>query len=677
MLMLKKIIVLLSFGLVIDAGAAADSSAAPEPKPYSEPFRPQYHFTPERHWMNDPNGLIFLEGEYHMFYQYNPLGDQWGHMSWGHTVSSDLVHWKPLPVAIPETNGIMIFSGSAVVDWKNSSGFGKNGQPPLVATYTGFRESDSVQYQCVAYSNDRGRTWTQYAGNPVLDLHMTEFRDPKVQWYEPAKCWLLAVCLSAEHKVQFYHSTNLKDWRLVGDFGPAGATGGVWECVDLVPVAVEGKGQEQKWVLVVNISGGGPTGQSGTQYFIGDFDGSHFSLDPDMPSKSIPASVPNGQIFADFEGPDYGDWKVKGTAFGPGPAQGQLSGQNPVDGFAGHGLVNSFLGGDGATGTLTSPLFRITNSYINFLIGGGSHADVTCMNLLVDGKVVRTATGHDVETLNWTSWNVEQFRGRPGQLQIVDEDVSGWGHINIDQIIFADAPAIPATQPTLWLDQGSDLYATARWNEIPKTDGRQILIGWINHWPDGIPGVTWRGAMSVPRELTLRPTSAGLRLVQQPIRELAGLRGKRENFGVGKIANANAWLTKNSIGGNQLELNVTFKPNSSGIQGIKVFKSSGEETLIGLDAAAGRVFLDRTKPGAMVPSANAQFAPIFKSKDGDVKLHIFLDGCTIEVFVNDGEASFTDLVFPNANSRGIELFGSTEEAQVANLEVWSLKSIWK
>jgi fructan beta-fructosidase len=393
--------------------------------------------------------------------------------------------------------------------------------------------------------------------------------------------------------------------------------------------------------------------------------------------KSVPASIPEGQIFADFEGSDYGDWKAKGSAFGLGPAQGQLPGQNPVAGFVGHGLVNSFLGGDGSMGTLTSPLFRITNSYIDFLIGGGSHADITCINLLVDGKVVRTATGHDSETLAWMSWDVQPFRGRPGQLQIVDEDALGWGHINIDQIIFADAPAIPAVEPALWLDHGSDLYATARWNEIPKADGRQILIGWINHWPDGLPGVTWRGAMSVPRELTLRHTSAGLRLVQQPIRELGELRGQGKNFGGGEVSEANAWLTKNSIAGNQLEINVTFKPSSSGIQGIKVLKGSDEETVVGVDATQGKVFLDRVKPGAVLPSANAQFAPIFKSKSGEVKFHIFLDACTIEVFVNDGEASFTDLVFPGANSRDIELFGSSAKAQVAGLEVWPLKSIWK
>jgi fructan beta-fructosidase len=182
---------------------------------YSEPFRPQFHFTPEKNWMNDPNGLVYYEGEYHLFYQYNPSGDKWGHMSWGHAVSPDMIHWKHLPLALPEADGVMIFSGSAVVDWNNTSGFGKDGKPPMVAIYTGCRAaSDGVQFECIAYSNDKGRTWTKYAGNPVIDINSKDFRDPKVQWYEPTKSWIMTVSLSAQHKVRFYGSPNLKDWTL-------------------------------------------------------------------------------------------------------------------------------------------------------------------------------------------------------------------------------------------------------------------------------------------------------------------------------------------------------------------------------------------------------------------------------------------------------------------------------
>ena len=239
-----------------------------------EPFRPQFHFSPERNWMNDPNGMVFYDGEWHLFYQYNPYGDKWGHMSWGHAVSRDLVHWEPLPLALAEEDGVMIFSGSAVVDWKNTSGFGKDGKPPLVAIYTGHREGR--QDQRIAFSNDRGRTWTKVPG-PVLDLHMADFRDPRVFWHEATSRWVMAVALPNDKKVNFYASPDFKQWRYVGEFGPAGATGGQWECPDLFSVPVEGGGR--RWVLIVNINPGGPTGSSGAQYFTGDFDGSRFVAD--------------------------------------------------------------------------------------------------------------------------------------------------------------------------------------------------------------------------------------------------------------------------------------------------------------------------------------------------------------------------------------------------------------
>ena len=269
-----------------------------------EPFRPQYHFTPEKNWMNDPNGMVFYEGEYHLFYQYNPAGDKWGHMSWGHAVSPDMVHWTHLPLALAEADNVMIFSGSAVVDWKNSSGFGKDGRPPLVAVYTGFRTTDRVQFQCIAYSNDKGRTWTKYSGNPVIDINSMDFRDPKVQWHDATRRWIMTVSLSAEHKVRFYGSDNLKAWTLLSEFGPAGATGGVWECPDLFELPLPGT-NDKRWVLVVNMNPGSVAGGSGGQYFIGRFDGTQFvadrdSLIPPRPGRSASESA----HWFDY-GPDY------------------------------------------------------------------------------------------------------------------------------------------------------------------------------------------------------------------------------------------------------------------------------------------------------------------------------------------------------------------------------------
>jgi fructan beta-fructosidase len=248
-------------------------------RPYDEPFRPQFHFTPLKNWMNDPNGLVYYMGEYHLFFQYNPFGNEWGHMSWGHAVSRDMVHWKQLPVAIPEGKGVMIFSGSAVVDWHNSSGFCKSPSAGagscLVAIYAG--HTGKEQNQNVAYSNDRGRTWTRYSGNPVIDLHLANFRDPKVFWYESGHKWVMVTVLPTEHKVRLFGSKDLKHWTPLSDFGPAGAVGGAWECPDLFELPVKNEPGRRRWVMSINLNPGGVAGGSGNQYFVGRFDGMKFT----------------------------------------------------------------------------------------------------------------------------------------------------------------------------------------------------------------------------------------------------------------------------------------------------------------------------------------------------------------------------------------------------------------
>lgn len=251
---------------------------------YTEPYRPQFHFSPEKMWMNDPNGLVYHEGVYHLFYQYYPEDTVWGPMHWGHAISTDLVHWDHRPIALyPDELGF-IFSGSAVVDVANTSGFGTEGNPALVAMFTYHdkqgEEADrnDFQTQGVAYSLDSGDTWTKFKGNPVLGNEgMRDFRDPKVMWYEPSKSWVMTL-VAGDH-AQFYNSKNLKDWTLTGEFGKdQGANGGVWECPDLFKLQVEGT-DEEKWVLLISVNPGAPNGGSGTQYFIGDFDGNTFTSD--------------------------------------------------------------------------------------------------------------------------------------------------------------------------------------------------------------------------------------------------------------------------------------------------------------------------------------------------------------------------------------------------------------
>lgn len=245
----------------------------------TEPYRPQIHFSPKAHWINDPNGMVFHNGIYHLFYQYYPDATIWGPMHWGHATSKDMVHWQEQPIALyPDSLGY-IFSGSAVVDLANTSGFGKKGQVPIVAIFTHhnakLEKSDPthVQQQSIAYSLDNGKTWTKYAGNPVVpNPGISDFRDPKVRWYEPQKKWIMT--LATKDRVTFYSSPNLKNWTRESDFGvDAGAHGGVWECPDLFPLKHNGK---DVWVLIVNINPGGPNGGSATQYFLGDFDGKTF-----------------------------------------------------------------------------------------------------------------------------------------------------------------------------------------------------------------------------------------------------------------------------------------------------------------------------------------------------------------------------------------------------------------
>jgi fructan beta-fructosidase len=515
--------------LLAAALAAALVSVAASPQGfYMEPFRPQYHYTPEKNWMNDPNGMVFYEGEYHLFYQYNPAGDKWGHMSWGHAVSPDMVHWTHLPLALPEADSVMIFSGSAVVDWKNSSGFGKDGRPPLVAVYTGFRTTDRVQFQCIAYSNDKGRTWTKYSGNPVIDINSRDFRDPKVQWHDATRRWIMTVSLSAEHKVRFYGSDNLKAWTLLSEFGPAGATGGVWECPDLFELPLPGT-NDKRWVLVVNMNPGSVAGGSGGQYFIGRFDGTQFVADRD---------------------------------------------------------------------SLIPP--------------------------------------------------------RPGR---------------------------SASESAHWFDYGPDYYAAVSWSDVPASDGRRLWLGWMSNWEYGgdVPTSPWRSAMSIPREVGLSRTAEGIRLVQKPAREMESLRDRHFAFKSGDVSEANAWLKERHVQGDQLELMVEFAPRSSGTEGVKVLKSDTEATVIGVDRQRGRAFVDRTQSGNV--TFHQKFSGVYDAPlavhDGRVKLHLFVDASSVEVFVNDGERVFTSLVYPSAASRGVEFFGSMTSARITSLNVWTLKSIWK
>jgi fructan beta-fructosidase len=298
--------------------APLEPSARPHEE--EEAFRPLVHFTARDTWLNDPNGLIHHDGLFHLYFQNNPFGNVWGNMSWGHATSADLVHWQEHPVAIACDEREDVFSGSIVFDALNSSGLGTPERPPLIALYTSaFKPGagyDGIQAQSVAYSVDGGYAWTKYEGNPVLSRDSPEFRDPKVFWYsgEHASYWVLVAVEAVRHQVVLYRSDDLLRWHHLSDFGPANATGGVWECPDLFPLPVDGEPDATAWVLTVNLNPGGPNGGSAGQYFVGDFDGTSFTS-----RSTVTEGLDDGSHLRDYGWLDWGRDFYAAVAFSDAP----------------------------------------------------------------------------------------------------------------------------------------------------------------------------------------------------------------------------------------------------------------------------------------------------------------------------------------------------------------------
>ncbi|MGW9167176.1 GH32 C-terminal domain-containing protein [Agromyces sp. NPDC055657] len=855
--------------------AAAPAMADDAPDPASEQYRPYLHFSPERNWMNDPNGMVYENGTWHLFFQHNPNGTRWGNMSWGHATSTDLVHWEEQPLAIPQTfdeSGTAIediFSGSVVVDEGNTTGFGTADDPALVAiytsAYTGTHPTHAgKQAQSLAYSLDHGQTWTKYEGNPVYDRDSANFRDPKVFRYtNPGtgeSYWVMAAVEATSYQVILSRSDDLKSWTELSTFGPANATGGIWECPDLFPLAVDGDPANTKWVLVVNLNPGAPNGGSGGQYFVGDFDGTTFTSESTVSADQLP----DGTVFAGFDDGTYDGWTVrnepgnwKNGPWGDAPAAGSLPGQNPVSGFIGAGLVNGFNDGDWPVGTIDSPTFTVEHDLVNLLVGGGNHphvegaqlgneppagrtlfdfelpdgttladsgwsvtgdfatdparnpstaggeyslgqkrintweggpkgddntgdltspaftiepgedhlsflvgggkrtdgsldvqllvdgkvvrsatgpeagalnwrswdvseyagrearlrvhdaatggwghltadhfvlgaepavvrSDETTVNLIVDGEVVRSATGTNSEGLDWRSWDVSEFAGREASIRIVDNNRSGWGHVLVDQVMFADAAATPRIEGYDWLDWGRDYYATVSFNNAP--DGRRVMLGWMNDWDyaQDIPTGSWRSAMTLPREVALVTTPKGPRLTQQVVPEFAELEQPDRAFidpaaaaGGRAIASGTETLP---ISGDRVRIDAVIDPGSADAAGLTVLGDDESATRIGYDARSGRLFVDRRDSGV------TGFHPAFASvddvavplADGRIALTVWVDRASVEVFTADGRTTITDQVFPNAGADRIGLFADGGDAAIESLTVTPLNgAMWK
>jgi fructan beta-fructosidase len=445
-------------------------------------------------------------------------------MHWGHAISRDLVHWENRPIALfPDQHGT-IFSGSAVLDAENTSGFGFKDKPALVAMFTYNSEfpmpgePSNAQSQGLAYSLDEGRSWIKYPQNPVLTSSgQKDFRDPKVFWSATRHLWI--VTLAVRDHVAFYSSPDLKHWNHESDFGEdSGAHGGVWECPDLIDMAVAGE-KSRKAVLLVSVGRGGPNGGSGTQYFVGDFDG---------------------------------------HAFTP------------------------------------------------------------------------------------------------------------------------DASKAPGAAAARWLDYGTDDYAGSTWSGLKRDDGRQLFIGWMSNWAYAnlVPTVRWRSAFTIPRDLTLRRTAAGLELHSLPAPELAALRSDRTTLAARAVAGELLLTTPPSPTG-LLELEIALDSRRSTTIDLVFRNAQGQQTSFRINKPARRYEVDRSASGnvSFSPSfANLQTAPIV-GPSTRFKVHAFLDRSSIELFINDGQTVFTTIEFPEAPYDSVTL-KADRPIGLDSSTVYRLRSIW-
>ena len=615
-----------------------------------ELYRPTFHYTPRINWMNDPNGLVYFKGKYHLFYQYNPSGTEPNNISWGHAISTDLVHWEEKPVAIPAQNGVMIYSGSVIVDWNNTSGFGINGDPPLVAIYTG---KSNVEDQRIAYSNDEGLTWTNYSQNPVLEMNNNQFRDPKVMWHQESQKWIMAVSLPAYQGIRFYSSANLKNWTLLSGFGSSGNVSGAWECPDFFRLPVDNDPTKMKWVLVHSI---------GTaQYFIGDFNGQHFSWEN---------IAPGGILIDDFENISYNNWTATGAAFATGPS----TGNGTFSGFLGNKLL---ISGNESEGKLVSRDFTIQKNYISFLMGGGYNPGKAYIKLVVNGQAVKTSTGMNEDLLKWRNWDVSALVGKTAHLEIVDSVISvswGSGHINIDHIIQSDTPTDSRNYGQV--DYGKDFYALQSFSDIPATDGRRIWLAWLNNWSyaSKIPTSPWKGMMSIPREVKLETRNGQIKLVQKPVQELNILHKDTLTYRNKKL-NAINDAIKNSVF-KQFELRAKIAiANKAGFS-LKFKKSASEYSQFRFDFVNQEILFNRTSPTAELTYdgyfAQLQVAPLI-IENGYIDLRLFVDNSSAELFTAGGQVVMSNQIFPDSLSNKIELTALNEDILIEELDIWNFE----
>lgn len=626
-----------------------------------EEYRPRYHLD----MPGDPSGCLRYNNLYHLF-------------TWDHVVSTDLVHWTAQ--GWPMQNGpanVGYWTGSVVVDETASSGWGSTSSPAMVAVYTAHDNDDPKEDIRISVGYDH-QNFLYYGGNPVVNTPDILFRDPHVFRDEQAGRWIMIVARSLEKILRFYQSSDLKNWQQISEFGPRGGREQIWEVPGLHRLPVEGLGI-QKWVL---FCGMGPNRE---QYFVGEFDGTNFIPDASTEGYYGHGIGVEGELIEDFEDSTYatGGWTVNGAAFGNAPAGGGAG--QPVTGYLGSRLANSYVDGDWRVGSsLTSPPFTIKRRYINMLVGGGDHPGQTCVNLLINGLVVRTATGEDSNIMKWRGWDVTPWIGQTNaaQIQVVDTYGGFWGRIYVDQVMQSDQLYDVQREHSAWVDSGSDFYGARIFQDYDEAGGRPVWMAWFGNWDyaTNVP-TPWQGGggQTLPRTLHLEAGPGGYELIQQPVAALEGLRGAPVHVGARKVQNA-SYLGEFHPTVNSYELEAVFNLHAADQNfGLNLCAGNAstngfQKVIVGYDAAAGNLYLDRRFSGdvSFHPNfANVVTAP-FRAPEGYVKFHIFVDKSTIEVFVNDGRRVFTSLIFPHPGNRAIELFSSNGPTTLRSLTAWPM-----
>jgi len=621
-------------------------------------YRPLYHFSPEKGWIGDPDGLVYANGLYHLFW-------------WGHAISPDMVHWQEMPKPMKGDDGsFSYFSGSVAVDNDNTSGFGKKS---IIAVFTRHFAGDKLpETQVLSVSTDSGKTFNYYKNNPVLDINKVFFRDPQVFWYTPDKLWKMVVTLPDVQQINIYESPDLKNWTYCSSFGGLGAKNSFWECPDLFQLPVIGT-NKKKWVMII---GRGP---NKVQYFAGDFDGRKFIAD-EQTAKYLKAGIGlAGAVFDDFENGLEVKWQRHGNTFST------QAGSQKVSGYLGGHFAGSVVKGS-ATGKILSAAFTIRHNAINFLIAGGDSARNVGMRLLIGGKVYRTAAGDNTKVLKWNGWDVHDLIGKKARLEILDNNPDTINaFIAIDHIMFADQLMNQQLEHALWLDYGPDYYAARTWRSYDSRKNMRdsvFSLGWMGNWQYAgkVPTLWGKGFESLPRLLTLRQGKMGYVLVQQPVPQLQQLRGRvyEASLKIDKVQNLDAFKPRK----NSYEIDAAFKPLSGGIFGFNLLVGSGRKLGLTYDPIAAILTLDRTNCTDFI--SDTAFTKLFAKKinapvalqNGVLRLHIFVDRSSIEIFANDGERVVSAVIFPSDEQQGISIFAAGGKVD-CHIKAWELKTIWE